>query len=86
MVSVFEELIDSKILKVIKFLLKSKGKLLHLQQISKGSKVSMGTVFRIIPKLVKIGVVKQISVGKIKLYQVGDNKKRKEIEKVLDGI
>ncbi len=81
--SIFEELIDPKVIKIIKLLLKSRGKLFHLQQVSHSSNVSMGTVFRIVPKLVKIGLVKQISVGKIKLYQVEENKKVQEIEKVL---
>ena len=80
---VFEQLIDRKIVKIIRFLIKSKGKLVHLQQISKGSGVSIGTVFRIMPKLLKAGVVRQVNVGKMKLYQVEDNKKTKELQRVF---
>ncbi len=79
----YEQLIDRKIVKIIRFLIKSKGKLVHLQQISKSSGVSIGTVFRIIPKLVKAGVVRQVNVGKIKLYKVEDNKKTKELARVF---
>ena len=79
----YEQLIDKKIVKIIRFLIKSKGKLLHLQQISKGSGVSIGTVFRIVPKLLKAGVIGQVNVGKIKLYKIEDNKKTKELARVF---
>lgn len=81
--SVFEDLLDPKLVRVLRLLLTNKGKLFHLQNISVESGVSISTVFRIMPVLVKKGIIEQIRVGKIKLYRLQDNEKSAELSGVL---
>lgn len=77
--SVFEELVDIKLLKIIKLLLKYKEQQFHLHKISQETKVPVATVFRIIRKLVKLNLVEQITIGKIKIYKIAHNQKIKEL-------
>ena len=82
--SVFEELIDPKIVKVFHVLSANKGKYFHLQKISRTANVPISTTFRIVKKLVKIGLIDQINIDKTKLYRIADNKKVAELKGVLE--
>ena len=80
---IFEELIDQKIIRIFQVLSANKGKYFHLQKISRTSNVPMSTTFRIVKKLVKIGLVEQMNVDKTKLYKIADKKKVSELKGVL---
>lgn len=80
--SIFEELIDDKILKIFRVISKDKG-YFHLQKISRLSKVPMSTTFRIVNKLLRLGLLEQIKVDKTKLYKIAENEKTKELKEVL---
>lgn len=82
--SVFEEIIDQKIIKIFQVLSSNKEEYFHLQKISRISNVPMSTTFRIIGKLVKIGLVEQMNVDKTKLYRIADNKKVDELKRALE--
>lgn len=69
----FEEnkpLLDSKLVKILDVFIKNKTKLFHLQKLSQESKVPIATTFRVISKLVSLGFVDVIVVGKLKLYRI----------------
>jgi len=77
--SVFEELIDAKLLKILKLLLKHKDQQFHLHKIAQETNIPVATVFRTINKLVKLDLVEQTVIGKFKLYTIAHNKKTKEL-------
>lgn len=78
--SVFEELIDNKLLKILKLLLNNKEQQFHLQKISQDTKVPVSSVFRIMKKLVKLELVEQIVIGKVKIYKIAHNEKTKQLD------
>lgn len=82
--SVFEEIVDSKLVKVFKVLSHNSDKYFHLNKLSRVSNVPVSTTFRIVKKMVKIGIVEQMNIDKIKLYKIADNKKTEELRKVLE--
>jgi len=63
-----EHILDPKVLRIIRVFLRS-NKLFHLQTISSESKVPMGSTHRLMPKIVKTGLVDVLTVGKSKLYR-----------------
>jgi DNA-binding IclR family transcriptional regulator len=69
--NLFRELVDSKTVRVLDVLLKKPNELFHIHKLSKEANVPPATTFRILPKLVKLGLVDTVHVGKIKLYQLG---------------
>jgi DNA-binding IclR family transcriptional regulator len=81
--SIFEELVDVKLLKILKLFLRNKESHFHLNKISADSKVPVATVFRIIPHLVELNLIEQISIGKLKIYKLAKNSKTKELQKVF---
>ena len=83
-------LVDEKLAKITNLFLKKNNELFHLQKISVQSKVSLGTTFRLMKKLVSNGIVEIILVGKTKLYKsnpkIEKNKIKKLVDKKLIGI
>ena len=73
------DLVDPKVRKVLAVLLKNKGKLYHLRQITIESRVSSATVFRIVPMLVSLNYISITKIGKLKLYSLADNAKTQEM-------
>ena len=73
MSSSLQQVIDKKLLRIIRLFLNKNNQLFHLQKISAESKIPIGTTFRLIKKLTACGLVDIVSVGKIKLYKT--NKK-----------
>ena len=82
-ISVFEELIGPRVLQIIRVLIKNKKSLFHLHKLSSQSKIPIATLSRMLPKLVKINIIKQIQIGKLKLYQAAENRKTRELEKLI---
>ena len=63
-------LFDQKIISVLGVLVNDSGKEgLYLREIAKGSKVSNATTYRIVQKLVKLQLVNQLKIKKLKLYK-----------------
>ena len=80
---VFEDLIDTKILKILRLLITNKAKQFHVKKISIDSKVPLTSTFRIVRRLVKLNLIEQTKIGKLKIYKFADNEKTKEIEDSL---
>ena len=74
-------LIDPKLLKIVRLLLKKPDQIFHMQMISQEAKTSLGTTFRFVNKLVKMNIVTTIHVGKTKLYKL--NKEAEEELRIL---
>lgn len=76
-------LIDDKLIKIIRLFLTNDSGIFHLQSISKESGVSIATTHRMIKKLVDVGLVNQVIVGKTKVYHT--NKELKQDFMILLG-
>ena len=83
--NVFEDLIDSKILKILRLLAANKNKQFHIKKISVDSEVPLTSTFRIVRKLVALDLINQIKIDKLKIYKFADNEKTKEFENSLLG-
>lgn len=78
--SVFKELVDPKIVRILELLLNNKSKHFHLQKIASDAKVPLASTFRIVRRLVFLGIVEQTVIGKMKIYKIADNEKTRELE------
>ena len=78
--SIFRQLINGKVLKILDLLLQNKDKLYHLNKISDETKVPLGSTFRLVNQLVSLELLDVIVVGKMKIYRIADNEKVREIE------
>jgi len=81
--SILEGLLDIKIEKILKLLLKNNNELFHINKISTITKVPLSSTFRIINKLKKLNLIETITIGKIKLYKLSKNKKTNRLNKIL---
>ena len=62
-------LFDNKILSILAVLANDTSGRLYLREISKYSKVSDASTYRIIQKLIRLGLVEQMKIKKLKLYR-----------------
>ena len=77
----YKELIDVKIIRILHSFNQHKDKFFHLQKLSRTSNVPMSTTFRIVNKLVKLGLVEVIVIDKTKLYKI--SKKAERLKEIL---
>ena len=70
--SVLLSLLDAKVLRIIKVLVKHKNEQFHIKKLSQTSKVPLATTFRILNRLVKLEIVRVNTIGKFKLYQLNE--------------
>ena len=82
-VEVLTTLFDNKILSVLAVLVNDTSGGLYLREISKYSKVSDASTFRIIKKLIKVGLVEQLKIKKLKLYKFRNTDKTEFLYKML---
>ena len=73
------QIIDPKIIRIIRLFLNNPEQLYHLQKVSQDAKVPLGTTFRLVGKLAKIEFLETLTVGKTKLYRL-NKPARKEFE------
>lgn len=76
-------LFDQKILAILAVLVNDSTGGLYLREISKYSKISDATTYRIIKKLVNLNFVKQQNIKKLKLYTFKHNEKTSFLYKML---
>ncbi len=77
--------IDKKLLKLIRLFLKRDEELFSLNVISHETKVPIGSVFRLMKKIVDSGLVDIILVGKTKLYKT-NKQAAKELSMLKSGV
>ncbi len=79
----FGELFDPKIVKVLELFLSNKGSRLYLREIANKTKVPPATTFRIINKLVELGLLNVNRIKRFKFYQLADNERSKLLENLI---
>jgi len=80
---ILSALFDNKILAVLAVLVNDSSEGLYLREISKYANISDATTFRIIKKLVQVGIVEQKKIKKLKLYRFKNDEKTAFLYKIL---
>lgn len=81
---ILEELFDKKTLAVLRLFSSAPEKQYYLREIAKATRVPIATVFRIVRKLVTMGVVEEIKIKKFKIYQYGKGKESKFVDQLIE--
>ena len=76
-------LFDNKILAVLAVLVNDMSGGLYLREIAKYAKVSDASTFRIINKLIPLGIVEQMKIKKLKLYKFRNEPRTEFLYKML---
>ena len=76
-------LFGPKIVSVLRLFLRDKDKEYYLREVSKLTKVPAATTFRILHKLLELGIINEIRVKKFKLYKLADNENVMFLESFL---
>ena len=82
-INVLEALFDPKILKIIRLFLNEKENQFYLREISNKVNVPVATTFRIVKKLLKLGLIEEIKIKKFKLYRVKESSNIKFLESFI---
>ncbi|MBW2992646.1 helix-turn-helix domain-containing protein [Candidatus Woesearchaeota archaeon] len=90
---ILEQLIDLKIIKILRIFFENDKKQFYLREISQKTGVSAASTFRLLNKLVQLKVIDQLISAKFKTYILADNentrflgqliKKEKQILQIL---
>lgn len=81
---ILEELFDKKTLAVLRLFSTNAEKQYYLREIAKATRVPIATVFRIVRKLVAMGIIDEIRIKKFKIYQYGKGKESKFVEQLIE--
>lgn len=82
-VNVLEGLFDPKILKIVRLFLNEKDNQFYLREISNKVNVPVATTFRIIKKLLKLGIIEEIKIKKFKFYKIKEGSNIKFLESFI---
>ncbi|MBT3297652.1 hypothetical protein HN385_01910 [archaeon] len=83
MPNLLDGLVEKKTLAILKTLSNNQNQIYNLNYLSTQSKVSISSTFRIVKKLCKSKFIKEIRIGKTKLYQFSKNNKSNQIKKLI---
>jgi Fe2+ or Zn2+ uptake regulation protein len=83
-IRILESLFDKKTLAVLKFLSANPDKQFYLREISRGTRVPIATVYRIINRLVPLGVIDMVKIKRMKLYTYNQGKEGKFVEQLIE--
>ena len=67
-------LFDDKVVKIIKFFIKNDDQEYYLRELSRTTRVSPATTYRILNKIVNLGILEVREIKTAKLYKLGNNK------------
>jgi Fe2+ or Zn2+ uptake regulation protein len=81
---ILEELFDKKTLAVLRLFSGNADKQYYLREVAKATRVPIATVFRIVRKLVMMGVITEIKIKKFKLYQYSTGKEAKFVDQLIE--
>lgn len=81
---ILDNLFDSKILAIIKFFLKNEQGEYYLREIARLTKVSPASTYRILNKLVDMGVLNIREIKTAKLYSLESNKTTEFLKSILE--
>lgn len=80
---ILEQLFDKKTLDVLRLFYQNDKKEFYIRELSRLSKVSLATTFRVVQKLVKLKLVNQIQISKFKVYILADNENSRFLGQVV---
>ena len=80
--SLFLELVDQKVIKIIKTLINNSQEHFHIQKLSSKTNLPLSSTFRIVNKLSKLNIITITKIGKFKIYQI-NQEKIAELKKLL---
>lgn len=80
---ILEDLFDKKIIQILTVFYEDEEAEFYLMEVSKKAKVPIATTFRIVNKLVGLGVLEQLNVKKLKLYKLSKNKTSEFLKKIM---
>jgi hypothetical protein len=72
--TLFLQLVDQKVIKILKTLISNPQEHFHIQKLSSQAKVPLSSTFRIVNKLVQLSLIKTIKVSKFKIYVINEDK------------
>lgn len=78
-----EELFDANMIRMIQLFLANKDKEFYLREVSKETRIPVATTYRLVNRLCKLDVIKQIKVSRFKLYKLNQNNDVKYLESFL---
>ena len=81
--AVLDDLVDPKIVKILKTLQKHRQQWYHIHKLARMAKVPVGSTFRITKKLVTQGYIDTMEVDAWKLYRYGKAGNIKELNKLI---
>lgn len=79
-----ENLFDKKVLKIIKHFLKDEQREYYLREVSRHTRVSPASTYRILNKLLKLELIEQRQIKTMKLYKLGQNKSVEFIKSIME--
>jgi hypothetical protein len=82
-VEILEQLFDAKILTILKIFIKNDGKQFYLREISKLTRISPASTYRIIKKLESLAIIRLTQIKNLKLYELEHNKKTEFLRAAL---
>lgn len=82
-INILEGLFDPKILKIIRLFLNEKENEFYLREISNKVNVPIATTFRIVRRLLKLGLIEEIKIKKFKLYRIKEGSNIKFLESFI---
>lgn len=81
---ILEALFDKKILVILKLFLKKKEQQFYLKEVSKQTKVSLASTYRILIKLTELEILERTKIKHLKIYKLAENEKTKYLEAVFE--
>jgi len=81
---ILEDLFDSKILKILKHFMKNPDKEFYLRELSRITRVSPASTYRILNRLVKLDILLVKEIKTAKLYSIKQNKTVEFMKSILE--
>ncbi len=83
LMSLLKGIIDDKILKIIQLFMTHPNELYHINKVAEETVIPVSTTFRIMKKLVKLGIIQYRTISKFKVYHLANNDKTKKLKKII---
>lgn len=80
---ILKDLVDEKIVKILKALAKSPDKAFYLTELTNITGVNVSSTFRVIKKLIESGFVKSKVIGRTRYYKINDNIETQKMLKMI---
>ncbi|MBN2422283.1 winged helix-turn-helix transcriptional regulator [Candidatus Woesearchaeota archaeon] len=82
-INILEQLFDNKVLSILKLFIKDESSKYYLREISKLTKISPASTYRILKKLVDLKILELVRIKNTKLYQLNNENNNTEFLKSI---